>query len=876
VPQKSVLQRSREKWLSGAGASLRNMSGESENGTAASRSKDGVPSWNGEAASFVAYEEAARLWEQGLVYNKRYTAAPRRMAELTGAARRLVAGKPAEEVAFVGGVKVLLDYLSRTLGKPQVNEVTDLLGKYKKEIREVYECAQTGAATLQRQWVELAFTTEDDGAAIHEPSTAPLPGAVRTLTGMAMIKTIGLTIRQKMTAKMAARLLRGQPGDREPRQLGVGTAAGPTVAQELRNQFPETELRRKDQGRRSHAFVSTEDAYENCEAEAQEDGEEFVNEHLNDEGAAMLAEAEDEAQQASAWTSTPHTQGIAPKNQEHHGNPRLAEIDKNNQPLFGFGNSTEGVGPTILLSIDALRSLGAIVDFREDLLVLTAINAHVPVTAYQAQKLTSVTKLPLSPLRSMDRLSRPELVLHLRALGEESQENWTRMEIKQRIQEITEETPALATAVAHKTPLETQMAQLSKSSRKKSTLPEYLENELHIEVTDMDTIAAMQRKASNKILQECPVHGADAMGRPQQHTPRALRLLVEQGREDGGPKNPTSSSATTPPRPKARGYKATASSSVSSSTAAQAPPAVDPRDELIMKTTTALQDLKEEVDQLRAERPREEILHDMGYRVAVTKGCSVGISFNVEAAFWGEMSWPGPSMNPMPPQSFKLTLPRYLKPQANWKPVGPMPPDIIVLEDNKFCIPRDLISRTEGWSQYFGYPRALRVDPTGVKELMTRLCDFDPELTPEMALSEAITTFNHRDMVSGFTPAQQVIGRGADDTDRFVEASQGLPPGLLMHDEVLVIKGAEKRTSIEHFGLKEAQRRTDVSIRWVHSEAQLANSLTKQGGHHELEMFYKMAFRWRIVEDEQMMSAVLVIDRRMAAATQDQQCRDLQ
>ena len=69
-----------------------------------------------------------------------------------------------------------------------------------------------------------------------------------------------------------------------------------------------------------------------------------------------------------------------------------------------------------------------------------------------------------------------------------------------------------------------------------------------------------------------------------------------------------------------------------------------------------------------------------------------------------------------------------------------------------------------------------------------------------------------------------------------------------MHNEVLVIKGAEKRTSIELLGLKEAQRRTDVAIRWVYSEAQLANSLTKQGGKHELEMFYKMGFRWRIVE----------------------------
>ncbi|CAE7638720.1 unnamed protein product, partial [Symbiodinium sp. CCMP2456] len=127
----------------------------------------------------------------------------------------------------------------------------------------------------------------------------------------------------------------------------------------------------------------------------------------------------------------------------------------------------------------------------------------------------------------------------------------------------------------------------------------------------------------------------------------------------------------------------------------------------------------------------------------------------------------------------------------------------------------------EGWHQYFGHPRALRVDPAGsfrsfalidqycdkhgvfldvipgeahwkngvceqaiqgVKELMTRLCSYDSELTSEGALAEAVTVFNHRDMVRGFSPAQHVIGRGADDTHRFVEAGQGLPPGLLVEN----------------------------------------------------------------------------------------------
>ena len=76
-----------------------------------------------------------------------------------------------------------------------------------------------------------------------------------------------------------------------------------------------------------------------------------------------------------------------------------------------------------------------------------------------------------------------------------------------------------------------------------------------------------------------------------------------------------------------------------------------------------------------------------------------------------------------------------------------------------------------------------------------------------------------------------------------------------LETEVLVVKGAEKRTSIELLTVKESQENTAVGLRWVHSEAQLANSLTKAGGYREYELYYKMGHRWRLVEDEAMMSA---------------------
>ena len=78
-----------------------------------------------------------------------------------------------------------------------------------------------------------------------------------------------------------------------------------------------------------------------------------------------------------------------------------------------------------------------------------------------------------------------------------------------------------------------------------------------------------------------------------------------------------------------------------------------------------------------------------------------------------------------------------------------------------------------------------------------------------------------------------------------------------LETEVLVIKGAEKRTSIELLAIKESQTNTGVELRWVHSEAQLANSLTKAGstGAREYELYYRMGHKWRLVEDETMMSA---------------------
>ena len=73
--------------------------------------------------------------------------------------------------------------------------------------------------------------------------------------------------------------------------------------------------------------------------------------------------------------------------------------------------------------------------------------------------------------------------------------------------------------------------------------------------------------------------------------------------------------------------------------------------------------------------------------------------------------------------------------------------------------------------------------------------------------------------------------------------------------EVVSIRGAERRANLELLSLKESQLATGVVVRWVHSEAQIANSLTKSHNNREMEHFYVMNHSWKIVHDEDMLSA---------------------
>ena len=56
--------------------------------------------------------------------------------------------------------------------------------------------------------------------------------------------------------------------------------------------------------------------------------------------------------------------------------------------------------------------------------------------------------------------------------------------------------------------------------------------------------------------------------------------------------------------------------------------------------------------------------------------------------------------------------------------------------------------------------------------------------------------------------------------------------------------------------LQESCCMTDLKLRWVNGDAQLANSLTKSHEQAQLNLFYKLGGRWRLVYDETHTSAL--------------------
>ena len=67
-------------------------------------------------------------------------------------------------------------------------------------------------------------------------------------------------------------------------------------------------------------------------------------------------------------------------------------------------------------------------------------------------------------------------------------------------------------------------------------------------------------------------------------------------------------------------------------------------------------------------------------------------------------------------------------------------------------------------------------------------------------------------------------------------------------------KGKERRVDLEMLTVKESQNRTGLKVRWVSSQAMLANTLTKKDEDIQMSKFIQLGQHWRIVHDVNMFS----------------------
>ncbi|CAE7663162.1 GIP [Symbiodinium sp. CCMP2456] len=99
------------------------------------RGRDGIPAWDGTPSSFEEYAEQCLNYEQSTPTYKRYLVGPKLVGELTGAAKRHIAGQPTTWLSHDQGVDTLLRHLRACLGRPQIPEMTEYLNRYFRQGR---------------------------------------------------------------------------------------------------------------------------------------------------------------------------------------------------------------------------------------------------------------------------------------------------------------------------------------------------------------------------------------------------------------------------------------------------------------------------------------------------------------------------------------------------------------------------------------------------------------------------------------------------------------------------------------------------------------------------------------------------------------------
>lgn len=99
------------------------------------KGKDNIPSWDGNPSTWVEYRQAAFMYEETVKWENRYLCGPRLAAELSGAARVVLANKKRGWLSTQDGVAKLLRCLREAMSEPALPEIANQLRLYFKVLK---------------------------------------------------------------------------------------------------------------------------------------------------------------------------------------------------------------------------------------------------------------------------------------------------------------------------------------------------------------------------------------------------------------------------------------------------------------------------------------------------------------------------------------------------------------------------------------------------------------------------------------------------------------------------------------------------------------------------------------------------------------------
>lgn len=135
------------------------------------RSKDGIPSWDGTPSSWSEYRKAAYSYEETVKWESRYLCGPRLAVELTGAAKMALANKKRGWLSTQDGVDRLLNCLRETMAEPALPEVSNQLKVYFRLLKR--KRGESMTAFIARHREEYARTCKALTRVMREQRTLP-------------------------------------------------------------------------------------------------------------------------------------------------------------------------------------------------------------------------------------------------------------------------------------------------------------------------------------------------------------------------------------------------------------------------------------------------------------------------------------------------------------------------------------------------------------------------------------------------------------------------------------------------------------------------------------------------------------------------------